>query len=165
MSSYWFPNIKMKWYNTCLLVSQHNTCVLVFLNRILTTNVPHDIVKHQRRCLPVALMPHKFVQIRRHLVVMQTFHMLYSGLHSIPLTLNILCMYSCDRIYKMKGMIHCSVCRNVQKTLNLAICLPFVRIDDCARKHMGLDNWEKGVCISPGHHLHVPKSRLVGYIN
>ena len=82
----------------------------------------------------MTLSPHKFIQVRAHLMVMQPFHVL----NPVPVALYILGMYANNRIDKMKGVLDCGMAGNILQIQNLTLCPPFIGVNYCSRMNMCL---------------------------
>ena len=76
------------------------------LHWILLSYVYHYVLQCISSSLPKPLSPHELIQVTWELVCVASPHTLQFGFHTAPVTLNVLSMHSCHRLYKVEGVIY-----------------------------------------------------------
>ena len=122
----------------------------------------YNVIKGFSSSFPISLPPHKFVQVSWKMLCTTALHPLQLDLHPIPVTLHVLSMNQCGRVYKVKTMIHSLVSCNYREVLNSIVRCPFIRVNRSSNPHMVVDNGEECCCVSLWYNLHVPQSWPVG---
>ena len=71
---------------------------------------------------------------------MATSHPFQLGLYPTPVALHILCVYTCGRVDECDRVVHSSVTGNIREILNIPVCCPFIRVNNCAWSCVGVDD-------------------------
>ena len=112
----------------------------MILNRILGRNIAHYGVKTLSCSSAIPLPVHVLIEVAWQLVLMASTHSFELNLHSVPVRLSVLYVYS-SRSYKLDGVVDNVVAGDIWQGYDAIVCSPFIRPHCCPRGHMLSNDW------------------------